>query len=264
MLMNNTSALGSQPVGGTLSDVPPAEDSSPSLRLLRAVEVLATGGPMTYEELRTRLDMSKTATWRLVATLREAGWVRLRQGGRLIELDHRLDDLFANAHYSDREFAGLMDVMSEMASLHPVHLDLFVLDTQGSLTIFDTTRRITSAVQPPDGSEEVPILCIQAAMSEAQLERHLAQLAATLEPEAVRSLRRAHERTRLRPVQGYFWGSDGRFLTVAVRGLMGTPAVLRISSRSGKPRKREFSAVFDQMQAKVAGVLETFGVPVSR
>ena len=71
------------------------QDASPSERMLMAIEMIGLRGPLTYKELERALRLSKAATWRIVATLREANWVCFRQNGRLIALDPRVDEFFA-------------------------------------------------------------------------------------------------------------------------------------------------------------------------
>ena len=101
------------------------QDATPSERILIAAEIIGLRGPLTYKELERALNLSKAATWRLVATLRDAQWVRFRQNGRLIELDPRVDEVFARAHFADAEFLEVAEVITEVAGRHQVHIDLF-------------------------------------------------------------------------------------------------------------------------------------------
>lgn len=235
-----------------------AETASPSFRMLQAVEKIARLGPITYEALRGELGMSKTATWRLVATLKDAGWVRLRHGGREIELDHRLDDLFATAHFADPEFAEVADTMAAVVERHAVHLDLFVMNAKGQLDLHETTRRMTAAAQPIDTQDEALMLAVRAAMTPPQLERHLQQIAETMEPEALRGLRRMMQRVKSGNAPGYAWAGDHRFLLVSLRGAMGTPAALRFSARSGAGRADELLAAYEDMSLRIRAIVETF------
>ncbi|MBF9060368.1 hypothetical protein HKCCSP123_14385 [Rhodobacterales bacterium HKCCSP123] len=235
-----------------------AENLSPSFRILLAVEKIAALGPITYEALRLELGVSKTATWRLVATLKDAGWVRLRHGGRVIELDHRLDDLFATAHFADQEFASVADTMTALGESHAVHLDLFVMNARGELDLHETTRRMTAAAHPIDTQDEVLMLAVRRAMTAPQLERHLQQVDQTMEPEALRALRRTLQRVKSDSAPGYTWSHEGRFLVVPVRGSMGTPAALRFSSRSGAGRADELVAAFEDMNQRARHIVETF------
>lgn len=235
-----------------------AEILSPSFRILLAVEKIASLGPITYEALRQELGMSKTATWRLVATLKDAGWVRLRHGGREIELDQRLDDLFATAHFADPEFAAVADMMSEVVETHPVHLDLFFMNAKGQLDLQETTRRITAAAQPIDTHDEALMLALCRAMTASQLERHLQQLAETMEPETFQSLRRKLQRARTGDAPGYVWAGEARFLVVSMRGAMGTPAALRFSARSGAGRRDDLLAAYEEMNRRTRPMVETF------
>lgn len=244
-----------------MEDLRPAaapDVSSPSARILMAVERIATLGPLTYEALRVELGMSKTATWRLVATLKDSGWVRLRHGGRVIELDHRLDEMFATAHFADPEFAALADMMTTVGEAHGVHLDLFVMNVRGQLDLHETTRRLTAAAHPMDTQDEALLMAARSAMSPPQLDRHLRQIAETLEPEALRALRRALQRFKAGNAVGYTWANDNRFLVVSVRGAMGTPAAIRFSSRSGNGSPDGLIAAFEDMNVRACAVVETF------
>lgn len=235
-----------------------AETASPSFRMLLAVEKIASNGPITYEALRLELGISKTATWRLVATLKDAGWVRLRHGGREIELDHRLDDLFATAHFADVEFAAVADTMATVGEGHAVHLDLFVMNAKGQLELHETTRRMTAAAQPIDTQDDALMLAVRSAMTPPQLERHLQQIAETMEPEALRGLRRMLQRVKSGNALGYTWAGDHRFLVVSLRGAMGTPAALRFTARSGAGRADELVAAYEEMSLRIRAIVETF------
>lgn len=249
-----------KPASGTAIDAAATsaktEDLSPSSRVLLAVERIATRGPLTYEELRRDLGMSKTATWRLVETLKQSGWVRLRHGGRAIELDHRLDDLFATAHFADPEFAAVADVMMAIADDHAVHLDLFVMNAKGQLDLHETTRRMTAAAHPIDTQDETVWLAVQSAMSRQQLERHLQQVAETIEPEALRQMRGMLQRLRAGNAPGHYWANDGKYLVVSVRGAMGTAAALRFSPRSSTMRDEELLAAAEDTHQRTSGFVE--------
>lgn len=236
----------------------PSEGLSPSSRILLAVERLAALGPLSYEALRLELGMSKTATWRIVTTLKEAGWVRLRHGGREIELDHRLDELFATAHFADPEFAGLIDTMTIVAETHAIHLDLFVINPKGQLDLHETTRRLTASAPPVDTQDEAVWLAVRGAMTAQQLERHLQQIAETMEPEALRSLRSILQRMRSGSTPCYHWANEGRFLVVSVRGAMGTPAALRFSFRAATGRVADMLASVEDMHGRIGSLVETF------
>lgn len=235
-----------------------AETATPSFRMLLAIETIARRGPITYEALRLELGMSKTATWRLVATLKDARWVRLRHGGREIELDHWLDDLFATAHFADPEFATVADTMATVSDSHDVHLDLFVMNAKGQLDLHETTRRMTAAAQPIDTQDEALLLAVRSAMTPPQLERHLQQIAGTMEPEALRSLRRMLQRVKLGNAPGYLWADEHRFLVVSLRGAMGTPAALRFTPRSGSGRTKELIAAYEDMNERLRAIVEKF------
>lgn len=244
--------VGSDPSVDALDRQAAADALSPSSRVLLAVETIAKHGPMTYEALRVALGMSKTATWRLVETLKQSGWVRLRQGGREIELDHRLDDLFATAHFADPEFALVADAMCAVAESRAVHLDLFVVNSKGELDLHETTRRITSAAQPIDTQDETVWLAVRGAMSRPQLERHLQQVAETIAPEALRQIRSTMQRHRAGNAPGYHFATEGRFLVVSVRGAMGTAAALRFSPRAPNLPVEELMAAFEDMRLRTS------------
>lgn len=230
----------------------PSDDLSPSSRVLLAVEKIAALGPMTYEALRRELGISKTATWRLVATLKESGWVRLRHGGRVIELDHRLDDIFAAAHFADAEFAPLTDAMTMVAQAHGVHVDLFATDAKGAIELYETTRRMTAAAHPIDTEDETLCLAVLAAMTGPQLDRYLQQASHTMDPDALRGLAR---RYRSGDPARLYWGRDGRVLFVSVRGSMGTPAALRFGARGAAVRREDLIAAFDALREQVPALV---------
>lgn len=234
-------------------------EATPSERILVAVEIIGTRGPLTYKELETALNMSKAATWRLVATLRDAQWVRFRHGGRLIELDPRVDEMFATAHFADAEFLEVAEVIAEVAGHHQVHIDLFSPNRRGDLVLHETSRRLTIAAPAQDATDENMLLAIHAAMTQPQLERHLAQVAAELDVENARHVTGASARRRIQQFPGYFWGGGGKYLGVSVRGKMGTATVLRISAKANAIKPELLSRVFANLSIALQGKVESFG-----
>lgn len=249
----------SLPVEDTTASKAVSNDDAPAGRLLRAVEAIATKGPITYEDLRVDLGISKTATWRIVTTLRDAGWVRIIQGGRYIVLDSRLDDVFGAAQYSDREFAELADIMAQVAEEHGVHLDLFTLVVGGSPVLVETTRRLTLAVQAPLETDENLLLTIEGAMTPVQLTRHLSRRLETAEPQTAMAIRTGEIGRKVRTMRGFVWSLDRSSLTVSIRGKMGTPAAIRIAPRSRKTDPAIYRAVFVLLRARLADMVQTFG-----
>lgn len=150
------------------------QEATPSERMLMAIETIGLRGPLTYKELERSLRLSKAATWRIVASLREARWVCFRQNGRLIALDPRVDEFFAAAHFADAEFMDVAEVMMDVALRHQVHIDLYSPNRRGELVLQETSRRVTTAASVHDVTDENMIVAIHAAMTPPQLERHLA------------------------------------------------------------------------------------------
>ncbi len=244
------------PIFQTLPDNDASDaEGTPSERILIAVEMISLHGPLTYKALETSLNLSKAATWRLVSTLREANWVRFRHGGRLIELDPRLDELFATAHFGETEFIEVAESMSSVGRKFKVHLDLFSPNRKGDMVLHETSRRLTITAPVPDAIDEGFTLAVQAAMSPAQLERHLASIAANLDIDNARHLRGAEARRRIQEFQGYFWGPSKRYVAASVSGKMGSPAVIRIAAKANaiKPELlvKAFEALSVMLQGKV-------------
>lgn len=236
-------------------------DQTPSARILLAVERIAQQGPMTLDDLRGMLDLSKTATWRTVATLRAAGWVRIGHGGRLIELDPRLRGLFAKAHFADAEFAHVVDVMDEVSARHAVHLDLFVADARGDIILLETTRRMKATAPPVDASDASIAIALQGAMTAPQLLRHLSLRSSRADFPTLRGTSTGH---RMEHTPGYVHSADSRCLAVSVRGRMGTPAVLRIVPKSRRLRSSLLSDAFDSLGCCLQTHVEQFGRPRSQ
>jgi DNA-binding IclR family transcriptional regulator len=235
------------------------DEATPSERILVAVETIGAQGPLTYKALESALNLSKATTWRLVATLRDAGWVRFRHGGRLIELDPRLDELFATAHFADAEFTEVSDVMSVLAGRLQVHIDLFAPNRKGELVLHETSRRLTISAPVPDATDENMLVAVHAAMTPPQLERHLAHMAADVDVENARHLTGAAARRRIQQFQGYFWGAGGRFLAVSVRGKMGTAAVLRLSAKANALKPDLLARAYAGLVVMLDGKVEKIG-----
>lgn len=247
------------PVADSIHEKAALNDDAPAGRLLRAVEAIAQKGPITYEDLRVDLGISKTATWRIVATLRESGWVRICQGGRYIVLDSRLDDVFGTAQYSDREFADFSDILAQVADEHGVHLDLFTLVVGMSPVLAETSRRLTHAVQAPTDADENLLLAIEGSMTPVQLTRHLSRRLEGAEPQVAMAIRTGEIGRKVRNMRGFVWSLDRASLTVSIRGAMGTPAAIRIAQRNRKTDPALYRAVFLILRTRLANMVQTFG-----
>lgn len=231
-------------------------EATPSERILSAVEMISLHGPMTYKALETSLNLTKTATWRLVATLREANWVRFRHGGRLIELDPRLDELFASAHFADTEFIEVAEVMSLVGRKFKVHLDLFSPNRKGDLVLHETSRRLTITAPVPDAIDEGFALAVHAAMSQPQLERHLASISAGLDIDTARHMRSTEARRRIQEFPGYFWSPSKRFVAASVSGKLGSPAVIRIAAKANAIKPEVLANAFETLTVLLQGKVQ--------
>lgn len=239
---------------------PPAgQDSTPSARLLQAVELLCRRGPMTYKELSVALDTTKAATWRLVATLREARWVCIRHGGSLVQLDPRLDELFATASFADAEFTDVSGVMHAVAARYPVHIDLYAPGRTGDPVLHETSRRLTVSAPLSDLPDDMLFLAIHAAMTPPQLDRYTAQMKSAADADVLRHLIGAAARRRIQQFPGQAWGEGDKQLFVSLRGRMGTAAALRIGPKSGAARRALLVQTFNALLDGLAGKLDMFG-----
>lgn len=234
-------------------------DDAPAGRLLRVVEAIAAKGPVTYEDLREMLGISKTATWRIVTTLRDAGWVRITQGGRQIVLDHRLDELFATALYSDPEFSPLFGIMANVAEDHQVHLDLFTQAVGLSPVLAETTRRVTQVLQVPVDGDENLTLALEGAMTPVQLTRHFSRILDSADPQVAMSIRSGEAGSRARHMPGFVWSLDRSTLTISLRGSMDTPAAIRIAPRNRKTDQTVYGKVFLTLRDQLANHVTSFG-----
>lgn len=244
---------------GFLIEEETGSDSTPSGRLLQAVELLGRQGAMTYKEMSAALKMSKAATWRLVATLREARWVCIRQGGTRIQLDPRLDELFSTATFADSEFSDLADDMAEVAALTSVHIDLFCPNRKGALVLHDTTRRLTVSAPGIEMPDDKLLLAMHAAMTPPQLERYSAQIKASNDPDLAAQVTMISSRRRIQQFPGQVWGADGRSMIVAVRGRMGTAAALRIAQKTASAKRARLVDAFNALLQRIGGKLDVFG-----
>jgi hypothetical protein len=245
------------------SAMPPSErlgfDNTPSSRLLKAVELLGQRGPMTYRDLGLALYMSKAATWRLVATLREARWVCIRHGGSIVQLDPRLDEVFATARFADAEFTGVAVAMSEVCDHLPVHIDLFAPDREGNVVLHETSRRLTVSAPVSDVPHDAILLAMFAAMTPPQLERYIAQMQASVHPDAPLPTFGATERRQVQQYPGHFFGPDDKFMVVSLRGSMGTAAAVRIVPKTRKGRRGTMTEAFNALRGRLAQKVQVFG-----
>lgn len=235
----------------------PEGDVTPSLRLLAAVEVIGKKGPLTYKELELSLGMSRAATWRVVAVLKDAGWVHIRMGGRMIELDPRLDALLASAHFGDPEFNWLSKDLRKLSQDLSVHIDAFILRREGTVELHETSRRLTALASPPDGPDDLLMLAIRAAMSPNQLERHLASLQASAHSADRDVAAQFHIRREIQDFAGYAWSNRGRVLVVSVRGKLGSPAAIRFCGLTSAPNPNVLRKAFQAILPWAAGEVES-------
>lgn len=227
-----------------------AADESPSARVLSAIELLCKQGPMTYKELGAAMNMTRAATWRLVSILRMADWVCIREGGSIIQMHPRLDDLFATASFADAEFSLLARAMAQVASSLAVQIDLFSLDRDDALALYETTRRLTVSGPLSDLPEDLLVNAIRAAMPPSRLERVIAQVqqsnTRSENPQSTAALRR-----RVQQFPGWGWSEDRRALVVSVVGRMGTPAALRITTKANAAKPAAMLSGFNLLRAEL-------------
>lgn len=242
----------------TVNDDPDTPAIGPD-RLLLAVELIARQGPLSADELRALLGLPKTVVWRLIKKLREAGWIRLRHGGHLIELDVRLDELFATAHFADREFAVVGDIMVTLADQAQVHIDLFAPDHTGKVQLQETTRRLTAARPAHDGADEVIGLILRAASAIASDQPSGQRRARLSGVETARPVEDADPLDRNLMQDGYIWDEDKMALCVTVLGRMGTPAAIRILSKTRSARPDLQSTAFHDLRRMLRGHVTGFG-----
>ncbi len=227
-------------------------------RLLVAIEIIAKHGPLSADTLRAQLNLPKTVVWRLIKKLREAGWIRLRHGGHLIELDVRLDELFATAHFADREFSAVGDIMVSCAESGAVHFDLFSPDHTGRVQLQETTRRLTAAKPAYDANDEMisqllhVAVQLQADPSSAIRRSRISGIDAARLDDAVAPVDRSLMQN------GFGWDADKVALCVAVVGRMGTPAAIQITSKTRAPRPEILCAAFQNLRRSLHGHVTAF------
>lgn len=234
-------------------------DNTPSARVLSIVELLCQRGPLTYKEISLALNLSRAATWRLVATLRDAGWVCVRQGGSLIHLDPRLDEVFAKASFADIEFTDVAVALSEVADVHPVHIDLFAPNRFGHLVLQETTRRLTVSAPITDTPDDLLLLAMHAAMTRPQFDRHVAQIQPSMESAPLRPAVGPNLRRQVQQFPGHVYGPSNWYVIVSVRGNMGTAAALMISPKSSVRRTDVLAEAFRAVKARLTGMVAQFG-----
>lgn len=234
-------------------------ESNPASRLLRVVESIARNGPITYEALRKDVELSKTATWRMVLNLREAGWVRVSSGGQLLQLHPRLDELFATAWFEDREFGEILDRLCGAPDFQKLHVDLFVMGPDNEPLLIDSTRRLTVSASRTAEHRESVILAVQSAMTRIQLARHLTTVLEVATPQQAVDIHSGAVQRRIRKARGFIWSETDAALYVALRGKMGTPAALRIRPKVRKDYRTVCAQAFVEFKGRLSEAVEVFG-----
>lgn len=226
-----------------------SDGDSPTLRILRAIEVIAGRGLTSADDLRHELGVSKTSAWRIVNTLRQAGWVRMRYGMRFMEFSDHLDDLFSSAHFSDPEFTGLADRLVDYASEKNVHIDLFHLNSQDEVVLYETTRRILGARPSDELIDEQVMSAVLVAMPDSRAQKYLAAF-----PEFAAVSASGND------VRGqYFWRREYSSVCIPFVGRMGSPAALRLSGRKTTTRTyEELHSTCLDLQLRMADMVKGF------
>lgn len=225
---------------------------NPSIRILRTIECLASGGAMTLDQLSERMGVPKTAVWRSVSHLREADWVRLRKGNRLIELHYRIDELFSCATFSDEEFGDIRETLEGLSAELAIHVDIFALSHKDGIDLIDTTRRWRGdQAALMEWLDDDVLLVARSAMSESVLARHLAAWEQDDHQQNTVQFRKSD-----RTLPTVRWGEDTQSLNIAVRGLKGTPGALRVSGRRRKLQRQESRDLIERLRGLLCDKIE--------
>lgn len=207
---------------------------APTERILVVIECIAIAGPISLGQLTELVGISRAAVWRLVATLRARGWVRMRLGDQKVELTHRVDKLFSQAHFSDEEFEGFFRNMADFEQSHEMTLELAAFRSNGQLIGLETTLRSRAK----DSGESVRLLsdelalAVQMACTRPKLIRHLMAYSAKATPEEKKQIETGHHQSYVERLVGPIWAEDRESLCLPIVGPKGSPAAIRITSKT--------------------------------
>jgi hypothetical protein len=185
--------------------------------------------------LTAQLGISRASVWRLVATLRARGWVRMRLGDQKIELSYRIDQIFSKAHFSDEEFEPFFAHICELSKDTDAAFDFIAFEGMGQLALIETTQRNHTNVLGCVSLVNDPVaIALQIACAPTKLVRHLrAYVEVAPKQDVARIESGCHYRT-IKEAQCPIWEDYGASLCVPVVGSKGTPGVIRIMKRNAR------------------------------
>lgn len=207
---------------------------APTERILIVIECIAVAGPISLGQLTEIVGISRAAVWRLVATLRARGWVRMRLGDQKVELTHRVDKLFAQAQFSDEEFEDFFRTMADFEQSHDMTLELAAFRSNGHLTGLETTLR-SRARETVEGVEllnDELALAVQMACTRPKLLRHLMAYSARASLAERTRIESGDHRSYIERLVGPIWAEDKESLCLPIVGPKGSPAAIRITSKT--------------------------------
>lgn len=207
--------------------------AAPTERVLIIVEILAAQAPLSLGDIAELTGFSKASVWRCVDTLRARGWVRMRLGDHKIELTHRVDQSFSQAHFSDEEFDPFFGLMAKLEESDGAGAELVAFKSAGSLTIVERTTRNRSEMMPAISlvSDEIAF-AVQLACTETALRKHLSAFVAAASFDDAQRITSGEHVKHLHSMTCPIWEEYGVTICVPIIGHWGTPAAMKLIRRS--------------------------------
>ncbi len=206
--------------------------AAPTERVLIIVECLAAKAPLSLGELAALTSFSKAAVWRCVDTLRARGWVRMRLGDHKIELTHRVDQTFSQAHFSDEEFEPLFSFMAELEENRGTGVELVTFTSSGTLAVIERTMRTKTEAQCDISLvSDAVAFAAQLACTATRLAKHLSSFVAFAPFEDAQRITSGEHARNLATMACPIWEEHGVSICVPIVGHRGSPAAMKLVRR---------------------------------
>jgi hypothetical protein len=157
----------------------------------------------------------------------------MRPGDQKVELSYRIDNVFANANYSDEEFAPFFEAMSELSTANNIGLDLIGFDCNAQLSLLETMQRKKLGTPYRASLISDPVaIAIQIACTMPKIRQLVRHYAATAPRDEVWRIESGSHFAELKAIRCPVWDESEASVCVPVVGSKGSPAAMRISKRS--------------------------------
>lgn len=147
--------------------------TSTTARALVVAEAIGLYGPLTLNQLASLVQIHRSSVWRIIATLKLHGWVRMRPGDNAFELTSRLDMQFANFHFAPADVESAANVIKKVLKEGVFHANLYQFVAPGQCILVESTFQSIERDGCKSMIMDAPALAAQLNMSSIERKRHM-------------------------------------------------------------------------------------------